>query len=98
MSLPCTGNVPVDMSDPSEKESKIRSILKGLTWRVLATATTFLLAWLFAKDLSVATTIATAEFFIKFAIYYAHERAWQSVPREAFQKKNINFDPSELSA
>jgi len=86
------------MSSPSEKESKIRSILKGLTWRVLATSTTFLLAWLFAKDLSVATTIATAEFFIKFAIYYAHERAWQFVPRRALQKKGIQFDQAEISA
>ena len=86
------------MSSPLEKESKIRSVLKGLTWRVLATATTFLLAWLFAKDLTVATTIATAEFFIKFAIYYAHERAWQWVPREAFQKKKSSLDQAEISA
>ena len=86
------------MSDPSEKESKTRSILKGLTWRVLATATTFLLAWFFAEDLSVATTIATAEFFIKFAIYYAHERAWLHVPRGAFQKKNIKLEQTEISA
>ncbi len=75
------------MSHPSVKESKKRSIYKGLTWRFLATATTFLLAWLFAKDLSVATTIAPAEFFIKFAIYYLHERAWQRVP---FSSNKIN--------
>lgn len=74
------------MSDHSGKESKIRSILKGLTWRVLATGTTFVLAWLFARDLSVAGTIAAAEFFVKFLIYYLHERAWQCVPRGAFQK------------
>ena len=74
------------MIETSVKESKTRSILKGLTWRILATATTFLLAWLFAKDLSVATSIAAVEFFIKFAIYYAHERAWQALPRGSFQE------------
>ena len=74
------------MTETSVKESKTRSILKGLTWRILATATTFLLAWLFAKDLSVATSIAAVEFFIKFGIYYAHERAWQALPRGSFQE------------
>ena len=74
------------MSSIQKKESKKRSILKGLTWRVLATGTTFLLAWMFAKDLSVATSIAAVEFFVKFAIYYAHERAWQTLPRGTFKK------------
>lgn len=78
------------------KESKTRSILKGLTWRVLATVTTFTLAWLFAKDLTVASSIAAVEFFLKFAIYYAHERAWQLVPRGSFQK--LCSEREEVSA
>ena len=82
------------MSHPVEKESKARSVLKGLTWRVLATTTTFLLAWLLAKDLHVAGTIAAAEFFIKLAIYYLHERAWQFVPRGILQKSNPNTTPA----
>ncbi|MBT8037218.1 MAG: DUF2061 domain-containing protein [Verrucomicrobiae bacterium] len=82
------------MSQNIEKESKIRSVLKGLTWRVLATTTTFLLAWLLAKDLNVAGTIAAAEFFIKLAVYYLHERAWLLVPRGAFQKTNPDTTPA----
>ena len=85
------------MSDRVDKESKTRSILKGLTWRILATATTFLLAWIFAKDLTVATTIATAEFFIKFAIYYLHERAWQLVPRGYFRKSSPELTKAKIS-
>lgn len=86
------------MSSSEAKESKTRSILKGLTWRLLATATTFTLAWLFAKDLSVASTIATAEFFIKFAIYYAHERAWQAVPRGTIVNSRAKLDQNGISA
>ncbi|NWK55142.1 DUF2061 domain-containing protein [Verrucomicrobiaceae bacterium N1E253] len=82
----------------ADRESKTRSILKGLTWRLLATATTFLLAWLFAKDMSVAGTIAAAEFFIKFIIYYAHERAWQKVPRGTFQRSEAKLDAGRVSA
>lgn len=78
------------MNHSANKESKLRSIYKGLTWRLLATATTFSLAWLFARDLSVASTIAAAEFFIKFAIYYLHERAWQSVPLGTFSSTSIS--------
>jgi len=58
----------------------MRSVLKGLTWRCLATLTTYLLALMFAKDASVAVKIAGLEFFLKFLIYYLHERAWLIVP------------------
>ncbi len=86
------------MSQPTEKESKIRSVLKGLTWRVLATTTTFLLAWLLAKDMNVAGTIAAAEFFIKLAVYYLHERAWQLVPRGSIRTPNPNPNPNTTPA
>ena len=63
------------------RESRTRSILKGLTWRVLATTTTVLIAWFIGRDVKTALTIGGIEFFAKFFIYYMHERAWQSVPR-----------------
>ncbi len=68
------------MSRPA-RESRLRSIYKGLTWRVLATLTTYILAWIFTGDLEQAGKIAGFEFVLKFVIYYAHERAWQIVPR-----------------
>lgn len=86
------------MSEVHQTESKTRSVLKGLTWRVLATLTTFCLAWLFAKDLSVAGTIATAEFFIKFGIYYLHERAWQTVPRGTIKNVLTKSEHQQISA
>ena len=76
---PCTGGVREVMSYSEDKESLRRSAIKGLSWRLLATGTTFLLAWIFAKDLSVAYTLAGAEFVIKYIIYFAHERVWQRV-------------------
>ena len=85
------------MNQSQTKESKTRSIYKGLTWRILATGTTFLLSWLFVKDLSVATTIAVAEFFIKFAIYYLHERAWQRVPMKSNLCSETHLDQGQLS-
>lgn len=84
-----------------DKESKFRSILKAVTWRVIATSTTFLLAFsIFSGSgcedaLQKSSLVAGLELVIKLVIYYLHERAWQAIPRgtirEWFQKKNFNF-------
>ena len=57
-----------------------RHIAKTLTWRVIASATTFLLAWAFFREdeaaVEKATGIALAESALKMVFYYFHERAW----------------------
>jgi uncharacterized membrane protein len=65
----------------AEKESHIRSILKGLSWRLVATATLICLAYWKTGDISFALELGAIEFVIKFLLYYLHERAWQLVPR-----------------
>ena len=75
------------MSEPKAyRESHLRSILKGLTWRVLATLTTIFIAWFFLNDVETALQIGLVEFFLKFFVYYAHERIWQLVPRGTVRK------------
>ena len=70
-----------------EKESKLRSILKAITWRMIATGTTFILAFFVFSGtgcddvLQKSSIVAGLELVIKLAIYYLHERAWQMVPR-----------------
>jgi len=60
--------------------SRKRHIVKTITWRIIASGTTFLLAWLFfhedSKAVEKATGIAIAESAIKMVFYYFHERAW----------------------
>jgi uncharacterized membrane protein len=60
-------------------ESRTRSLMKGLTWRVLATLTTIVIAWLITGDVGTALQIGFIEVFAKIAIYYLHERAWAHV-------------------
>ncbi|MBO6605382.1 DUF2061 domain-containing protein [Psychroserpens sp.] len=65
-----------------KKESHIRSLLKGISWRVVATTDTVLVVLLITCltgtcSLENALRIGGAEFIIKFLIYYAHERIWQ---------------------
>ena len=70
------------------KESHLRSILKGLTWRVIATSTIFAITYFTTGEMDTAVKVASIEFFIKLIIYYLHERAWQAVPRGKIREIN----------
>lgn len=74
------------------KESHMRSILKGITWRVIATTTIFIIAYAKTGNFTLALEIGAIEFFVKFLLYYLHERAWQLAPtgtiRSFFRRKS----------
>lgn len=69
-----------------QKESHLRSILKGLTWRVIATTTIVFIAWFTTGDISMAFQIGAIEFVFKLLLYYLHERAWQLIPLGTVRK------------
>lgn len=69
-------------------ESHLRSILKGLTWRIIATSTIIALAYYKTGDISFALELGALEFVIKLIIYYLHERAWLLVPKGKVRKLN----------
>jgi uncharacterized membrane protein len=62
-----------------DQHSRIRSLVKALTWRVTATLTTALIAYIVTGEVGTAVIIGGIEFVLKFIIYYAHERAWNLV-------------------
>ena len=62
------------------RDSRTRSLLKGLTWRVIATATTIAIAWAITHDTQIALQIGAIEVVAKIVVYYLHERAWQLLP------------------
>lgn len=70
----------------TSRESHVRSMLKAFSWRIVATTTTTLIAWWMTGEVGTALSIGSIEFFIKFFVYYAHERIWQLVPRGAVRK------------
>ena len=73
------------------RESHLRSLLKGVSWRCVATVDTFVVVlvvlWLhngtgnfdLAEACRHAFKIGLYEFFIKLAVYYAHERVWEQL-------------------
>lgn len=60
-------------------ESKKKSIIKTFTWRLLATATTFIIGWLVTGSIALGLGIASIEFWAKLVLYYFHERVWSRI-------------------
>jgi uncharacterized membrane protein len=58
------------------KIDKKRHILKTITWRIVGTLDTMLLAWLISGNPLVGLKIGGVELFTKMILYYFHERLW----------------------
>ena len=61
------------------ENSKKKHILKTISWRLLATFTTIILAWVISGDPMIGLAVGGWEFFLKMILYYLHERAWYKV-------------------
>ncbi len=68
------------------RETNGRSLIKTISWRLLATITTAALVYLFTKDVDVALKIGGIEILLKLLIYYLHERFWNKI---TFGKREI---------
>lgn len=58
------------------RESKLRSIVKTISWRFWATLTTISLVLLFTGQTAIALSIGGLEVILKMIVYFVHERAW----------------------
>lgn len=61
-------------------ETKRRSLVKSLSWRVFATLITFVVALVITGKLDFALEIGLLDTTIKFLTYFAHERLWVRIP------------------
>ena len=66
-------------SGGAHKDSHVRSLVKGVTYRTLSTIATIMITYFVLGDVSVAFEIGFVDFFVKLMIYYMHERAWSFV-------------------
>ena len=53
-----------------------RHLLKSVTWRIIASVTSFLIGWAVTGSLNVGVTVGIFDISIKFILYYFHERIW----------------------
>jgi len=60
-------------------ESHTRSILKGITWRVIASLTTIPVVYVVTGDLALVASVGVVDIVAKVFFYYIHERTWGKV-------------------
>jgi uncharacterized membrane protein len=60
-------------------ESKVRSIVKSISWRIVATLTTITLVFIFTGKIVLALSVGVIEVILKMSFYYFHERVWNKV-------------------
>ena len=58
------------------KVTKTRSLLKAISWRIIASTDTFAITWLVTGSPTAGITVSLLEVVTKFCLYYFHERAW----------------------
>ena len=58
------------------KVTKLRSILKAISWRIVGTLDTMALGWIITGNPIMGLKIGALELFTKFILYYFHERIW----------------------
>ena len=81
------------------KETNVRSIVKGISWRVVATTTTILIVYFFFDRLDLAIAAGLIETVLKVGLYWAHERIWQKLRwgKEKIEPFNLWFTGLPLS-
>jgi len=60
-------------------ESHFRSIVKGITWRVVASITTMFVVFIVTGDLGLVASVGAVDVTLKVFFYYFHERMWGRV-------------------
>jgi len=62
-----------------EVKAERRHILKTFTWRIIATLTTTLIAWVVTGDPMIGLKVGSIEFVLKMVLYYFHEKIWYKI-------------------
>lgn len=57
-------------------ETHKRSIMKGITWRFIASLTTMSVVFLATGDLALVASVGLIDVTAKVFFYYLHERTW----------------------
>jgi len=60
-------------------ESHSRTVMKAISWRIIATMTTMILVYIFTKELFISIGVGVFEVIAKITFYYIHERIWHTV-------------------
>lgn len=60
-------------------DTSTRTLAKTISWRVIATITTYAVSYFISGDTLVASSIAGSQILINTTLYMIHERIWNKV-------------------
>ena len=63
-----------------------RQIAKTITWRVIGTLDTMIIAWVITGSWEWGLAIGGVEVFTKMVLYYFHERVWYKFSKFGLKK------------
>jgi uncharacterized membrane protein len=61
------------------RESRLRSLVKALIYRILSVAGTGILSWIITKDIEETVSIIIAIQVFLITLYYLSERVWDRI-------------------
>ena len=64
------------LDEQAKNESHFRSVLKGISWRIVGTIDTMVLSYFISGNALMAVKIGFTEIVTKVALFYVHERVW----------------------
>lgn len=72
-----------------ETVDKKRHLAKAVTWRIIASVTTALIALYFGLPQKAVGAVFVADLVIKFGLYYYHERLWYKYIKFGVNKNDL---------
>jgi adenylylsulfate kinase len=69
-----------------KNESRLKSLIKGISWRIIGTIDTLFVAFIITGDTIKSLSIGGIEVFTKIFLYYLHERLWSRISERLWKK------------
>ena len=60
-------------------ETHLRSVVKGVSWRFIATMVTALVVYVYSGELAAAAIVGSIDAVAKIILFWGHERIWQQI-------------------
>ncbi len=61
-------------------ESNARSLAKAISYRVLGSAATALVVFIFSGNVPLSAGVGGLDMVVKIVLYFVHERIWNHIP------------------
>jgi len=60
-------------------ETHLRSVMKGISWRFVATMVTATVVYIYSGELVAAAIVGSIDAVAKIILFWGHERIWQQI-------------------